>query len=991
MKENEEKYRNFKQIVNAFYSEQMHLLEDQIKQVKESEEKVSLIPHLIYDKTNKLLKIEIFLKKDKQYKIKNIVEFYNRFLSNEEYKYGNNFELVHKKESFDNESLELLDFILEKAEIIKYVNNSITKGYKNYNKKINENFIILIDGSIDKIFDILKNREIVISLNYKEQNIILIEEAPDIKFNIIKDSDKYSLISNIPIQEYTILEGKDFSYILLENKLYRVTKKFQKSIIMIQEMFRLNLTDRINFGKENLPEFFGVIYPRIRKNVQFGDIYDEIKKYIPKELEAKIFLDITNARSIIADVKFCYGEIEINPIDSNQNSEIIRNIFMENEALNLLRKTGFMVDLKNKRFILNNEEKIYEFITKDIFLYREKFKVMTTENFNKTNVRNIHIGGIGVKIENNLIDVDINKLGLEINEIIEILEKYNLKQKYYRLKDGSFINLIGNKEVEFLNDLQVGLGINFNRISDTVIKVPIYRGLYLDNILKKIDNINNLEDIHMKHLVSDIIEKKENGNQANIPISLKGILRDYQIIGFNWLKNIDKYGLGGILADDMGLGKTIQILSIILDYIDKTNKKDRKPSIVICPSSLTLNWKNEIEKFTNNVKVLVISGNIENRKKQIREINKYDIVITSYDLLKRDIEFYNERNYDFRYAIADEAQYIKNSNTQNAKALKKISAETRYALTGTPIENSLAELWSIFDYIMPGYLFSYRKFKENYEIKIIKEKDVETINRLKMLIEPFILRRTKKDVLKELPDKSITILNNEMDEEQENVYKAYLAEAKTELIEDIKINGFENSRIKILALLTRLRQVCCHPGLFIDNYIGESSKLNQCIDILKSGIDAGHKILLFSSYTSMFDIIEDRLKEEKIKYFKLTGQTKVDKRIELVNEFNQNPAIKVFLISLKAGGTGLNLTGADMVIHYDPWWNASAENQATDRAHRIGQKNSVQVYKLITNNSIEEKIYELQQRKNELIDNMLSTQATFINKLSKEEIMNLFK
>ena len=439
----------------------------------------------------------------------------------------------------------------------------------------------------------------------------------------------------------------------------------------------------------------------------------------------------------------------------------------------------------------------------------------------------------------------------------------------------------------------------------------------------------------------------------------------------------------------MGLGKTIQIISVILSYIENC-KENRKPIMVVCPSSLSLNWKAEIEKFASDINALVISGSAQKRKEQINSIPNYDVIITSYDLIKRDIDSYKKVEYEFRYLIADEAQYMKNSNTQNSKSIKQINAKTRFALTGTPIENSLSELWSIFDFIMPGYLFSYRKFKENYEMPIIKEENSELMAKLRMLIEPFILRRTKKQVLTELPDKTVTILNNEMEEEQEKVYLSYLADAKSELNEQIKINGIEKSRMQILSALTRLRQICCHPGLFLDNYKGESSKLNQCIEIVKDAIASGHKILLFSTYTSMFEMIEEKLREENIEYFKLTGQTKVDKRIELVDEFNRNEKIKVFLISLKAGGTGLNLTGADVVIHYDPWWNLAAENQATDRAYRIGQKNNVQVYKLITKNSIEEKIFELQEKKAKLIDDVLDTKTSFISKLSKEDIMKLF-
>ncbi len=446
------------------------------------------------------------------------------------------------------------------------------------------------------------------------------------------------------------------------------------------------------------------------------------------------------------------------------------------------------------------------------------------------------------------------------------------------------------------------------------------------------------------------------------------------------------------------------MLSIIVDYVENNSQdkdlipgqeqiersKNKRASLVVCPSSLTLNWQNEAKKFTKELNTLVIKGNLAEREIQISKIDEYDLIITSYDLLKRDIDLYVEKDYQFRYIIADEAQYLKNSNTQNAKSIKQIKADTRYALTGTPIENSLAELWSIFDFIMPGYLFTYKKFKSMYEMPIVKEENEDIMAKLKMLIEPFVLRRTKKEVLTELPDKTVTILNNEMGEEQKNIYLNYLAQAKQEIAEEIDLNGYERSQMQILSALTRLRQICCHPSLFIENYEGASSKLEQCMEIVQDATKSGHKILLFSGYTSMFEFIEKELKEREIPYFKLTGSTKVEERIELVEEFNQNPEIKIFLISLKAGGTGLNLTGADMVIHYDPWWNASAENQATDRAYRIGQKKNVQVYKLITKNSIEEKIYELQQKKAKLIDNMLSTKTSFISKLSKDEIMNLF-
>ena len=570
------------------------------------------------------------------------------------------------------------------------------------------------------------------------------------------------------------------------------------------------------------------------------------------------------------------------------------------------------------------------------------------------------------------------------------MKKYKLKKRFHRLQSGEFIDLENNKTLDAIEKIADSANISYKELASGEIKMPLYRSMYLDKILRQ-NEIVVKETPEFRNFIDDVDSKQISG-KFELPKKLSATLREYQQVGFEWLKTLDKYGLGGILADDMGLGKTIQVLAVILSYSEEMeNKTGKLPSLVICQSSLALNWQNEAKEFTPTLKTIVISGNSEERKEQISQIQNYDIAITSYDLLKRDIEIYKEKNYIFRYLIADEAQYIKNNTTKNAKAIKEINSITRFALTGTPIENSLSELWSIFDFIMPGYLFSYNKFRTNYEIPIVKENDEASLSKLKNMIEPFVLRRIKKKVLTELPDKTITVLNNEMDGEQLQLYKSYMRIAQDQAREEIAENGVKNSQIKILSLLMRLRQICCHPGLFIENYEGGSKKLTQCMEVIKTAVEGGHKILLFSGYSSMFPYIETELKKLGIKYFKLTGKTKVSDRMDLVNEFNFNEDVKVFLISLKAGGTGLNLIGADMVIHYDPWWNLSAENQATDRTYRIGQKRNVQVYKLITKNSIEEKIYNLQEKKAKLADDMLTTNETFISNLSRDEIMDLFQ
>lgn len=981
-------HRIFKQLINHFYLDIEDLENEKVESTIINEGNIKIYPKLIYNEQNGNIKVEFKIGNKNLYKIKSLPDFFDRMMKEETFKYGANLEFKHIKESFAKEDIDILNFIMKYGEIIKYANES-SNNYGYYARALSDSYILLSNTGMDELFSILKNRYIVMQNQNEESEILFIDNEPDIKFILEeKNEDEYILRPNIDIYSYDIFRGKDYIYFYIDNKMYKCDKKREKDILQILEIYRKNFTQEIDLFKEDLNNLFSIVYPTTKKYINLDKLSEEeIEKYVPKELYVKVYLDYDKNNFVTADIKFIYGDCCFNPLVEN-NIHIPRDVLKESENLEIFRRSGFMLDSANARLILVNDDLIYNFLTNDIETYMQKFEVLVTDNFKQKEVKGPKIVSLGVRVENNLLNIDLTKLDFEPSELVNILNKYKLKKKFYRLKDGSFLELQNNEDLEFMNNITESLDIDYKELQKGTLKLPIYRSLYLDKLLDNLKNVNVHKDEQYKKIIKDIGIDELN-DEISVPKSLNADLRLYQKIGFKWLKSLNEYNLGGILADDMGLGKTVQLLALILDY--KENNKETKPTIVVSPSSLTLNWQSEICKFANNLRVQVIHGSVEDRINQINKINDFDVVITSYDLLKRDIDLYKEKNIEFQYIIADEAQYIKNNNTQNSKAIKEINAKTKFALTGTPIENSLSELWSIFDFIMPGYLFSYRKFKQIYELPIIKENDLFLTNRLKKLISPFILRRIKKDVLTELPDKTITVLNNEMQGEQLDVYMSYLAQAKKEVVVEIKNRGFEASQMKILALLMRLRQICCHPSLFIENYEGESSKLNQCMQITKDAVEGGHKILLFSGYTSMFNILEQELKKEKIEYFKLTGQTKVVERIKLVDEFNQNDNIKVFLISLKAGGTGLNLTGADMVIHYDPWWNISAENQATDRTYRIGQKKNVQVYKLITRNSIEEKIYELQRKKEKLIDNMLSTKETFINKLSKEEIMELFR
>ena len=456
------------------------------------------------------------------------------------------------------------------------------------------------------------------------------------------------------------------------------------------------------------------------------------------------------------------------------------------------------------------------------------------------------------------------------------------------------------------------------------------------------------------------------------------LLRDYQKEGARWMKHLYDIGLNGILADDMGLGKTLQVLCLLECFIPK-----ELPSLIVCPSSLMFNWESEIEKFQVALDAVCVYGTQKERKQKINQ--SHNLYITTYDYLKRDLELYASK--EFMYVILDEAQYIKNPKTKNAKSVKSLTCKHRLALTGTPIENGLSELWSIFDFLLPGYLYSLEYFTHTFGKPIEIEGDEAKQAQLKKMVSPFILRRTKKEVLKDLPDKVEKDLWLDFDKEERKLYLANLALVNEELQAQLKMDNVDS--ILILSMLTKLRQICCEPRMLYSNITKPSTKLEVCVDLVQTLKENNKKVLLFSTFTRIFDWLEAEFHEKGIKYHKLTGATSKEKRKEEVEAF-QNDDSDVFLISLKAGGTGLNLTKASAVIHFDPWWNSSAQSQATDRAYRIGQNQNVIVYQLLMKNSIEEKIYQMQARKQKMSDIFVENNGPKISRMTAEDIKELF-
>ncbi|NCC70945.1 DEAD/DEAH box helicase [bacterium] len=480
------------------------------------------------------------------------------------------------------------------------------------------------------------------------------------------------------------------------------------------------------------------------------------------------------------------------------------------------------------------------------------------------------------------------------------------------------------------------------------------------------------------------LKEKQPISPIQIPEEVENILRNYQKEGIYWLYFIQKYNFGGILADEMGLGKTIQALSILA-----MNKGDNH--IVVCPKSLIYNWENEIKKYFPQMKVLIIDNESDKRKDCIKNAKNYDVSITSYSMLQKDYREYIENNIEYNYMILDEAHYVKNMKTLSAKAVRVVPSKRKLLLTGTPLENNLEELYGTFDLVMPNYLGSMLDFRREFVSKI-ERNNMIALEILQSKIRPFILRRTKKEVLKELPDKQEQIVYNEMTNKQIIIYNEVLNRVKNEVNELIEKQGFDKSRIQVLSALLKLRQICNHPAILDQSFKNEEmicGKHEQFLELLEEVIDSGEKVLVFSQFTSMLDIFQNDLNSKKINFLRLDGSTK--NRQEVVDQFNEDEKVKVFLISLKAGGVGLNLTAASAVFLYDPWWNPMAEQQAIDRAHRIGQKKTVNIYKFITKNSIEEKILKLQERKGNMFENLIAADNGFIKKLEWEDLMELFE
>ena len=881
--------------------------------------------------------------------IKNIETFLNAITHHESIKYGKFFEFVHSEDAFDADSLEILTFIRKAFLRNQILQKGIIKA------------LIIHDDLIDEFYDLLNampSSYCDIAFDKKEYRVPL--EIKESEENYILDFQDYQEFDHVMMTSL-------YMYTLDNDILYRYQfKESEKMMIFIRKL--LEIRGGMYIPQNALMDFYKYILVDIVDDIVLDThLFDDYHQ----ENMINLYGDMTSDDQICLQLEYIYDDGIAYGFDENN-----QHVSKEADLIeNYLRP--YIEDIDDHIVYLQyDHEFAYNFMKEGLPYLSTYCQVYVTDALKSFSTsQSMHIQ-VGVNMSHGLLSMNIESLDIQKDELMDVLKAYKKKRKFYKLKNGKIVSL-ENKEFKELSELTDSLQLKPQDIVNGTVEIPAYRLFELDSMMNTDSHIAYSRGQEFTQWLDDIETSAQN---YVVPPRYKKVLREYQVEGYQWLRLMEHYGFGGILADDMGLGKTLQMIV----YFESLREKGQH--LVVTPASLLLNWQDEIEKFSSNLRVLAIYGQKSVRDELIQTMDQYDVIITSYDYLRRDIDLYE--NKQFYSVVIDEAQYIKNPKTRNAMSVKKLKAKQRFALTGTPIENSLAELWSIFDFLMPHYLYHYSYFLENYEKPIVKNHDEDKQNKLKQMITPFVLRRNKKDVLLELPDKIEQTLYLHFSEEEEKIYLANLVQVNKSLQEKLDIHQL--GRIDILAMLTRLRQLCQDTRLLYDTINEPSSKLKGCMELIHSLKDNNKKILLFSSFTSVLHLIEEQCHREHISYYILDGSTPKEKRKQMVDAF-QKDETTLFLISLKAGGSGLNLTSAQAVIHFDPWWNMSAKNQATDRAHRIGQKESVQVFSLIMKNSIEEKILDLQKQKKNLADTFVEGNEGMISTMSIDDMKALFE
>ena len=895
------------------------------------------------------------------YHIKNLPQFARRIAQNEVAEYGTQLTLRHQRDSFDAASLPLLDFLL--GEMSDRQTQPTLGGAET---------LVLSPAGMDRFFVAMAGNVITLREAGEDTRVLLTDGDPPLTATIKRQGE------GVRIEPAYAAYARGLHTVDVQqgSTLYRTSPDYSRRMTEWLDTCR-RAAGGLYVSPADLGAFCAGVLATVKPHLTLDGDTDALTDYQPRELAVEIYLDAPEEACVTAEVTFVYGEDTVNAYTEN-STLTRRDTLAEMRAKAAIQPHFTAIQPDTGRLVLRgDDDRLFDFITRGVDALRRVGAVYATDAFDSLAVAPPVRLSAGLSLSNDLLEMTLDIGDLPPIELDGIIRGYREKKRFHRLKSGRFIRL----EDGALADLAAmadTLGLTKQELRTGHIHLPKYRALYLEQLLHRRAGIQLSRDEAVRSLSRRLREAGD--TDYPVPDSLQGVLRGYQVTRYRWLRTMEDLGFCGILADEMGLGKTLQVITLMLAA--KQRGAAHTPSLVVCPTSVVLGWEREIARFAPALRVLCVIGDAATRAELLSRATEYDVLVTSYDMLKRDIALYEPMT--FHYHVLDEAQYIKNSTTQNARAVKLVRSRQRFALTGTPMENRLSELWSIFDFLVPGLLFSPAKFRTRFEQPILREGDSRALERLGQMVSPFILRRLKRDVLTELPKKTEQVLPATMDTAQRQVYLATLQELRGQLSGGGRLSG--QSRMTVLAMLTRLRQICCDPRLCCEGYTGESCKLEACVELVRQATDGGHKVLLFSQFTSMLELLRHRLEKEGIAYYLLQGSTPKEERARLVEAFNSDDT-PVFLISLKAGGTGLNLTGADMVIHYDPWWNLSVQNQATDRAYRIGQKNPVQVVRLIARDTVEERILRLQEDKWQLAESVVGTQTVSIERMSAEELL----
>ncbi len=794
------------------------------------------------------------------------------------------------------------------------------------------------------------------------------EEGLPLQFDFSKaDGNGYQLkVKNLE----RMIFFEPYHSVLFEGKMKQLEDHDFKRLSDLKKMLDASGISQIPIPEEQIQFFLEKVAPGLKKLGQVTIAETITKQWMNTPLVAKLYLDRLKNR-LLAGLEFHYENTIINPLENRDlpsGSVVIRDVDKEEEILQIFEDSSFAKT--DGGYYLHNEELEYDFLTYVVPRLQKLVRIYATTAVRNRISRENFRPQVRVRVKRvrtNWLEFKFEMDGIPERQIREVLAALEEKRKYYRLPNGSLLSLQTREFEEIQRFLYSPLAKNKDLASG--LDLPIEQSLQL------LDTVEISDAFKLEESFRQFLDHLHHPGKLEfeVPTSLDPILKEYQKHGFKWMKTLDYYGFGGILADDMGLGKTIQSIAYIVS-VQSDIRKNKQPALVVCPSSLTYNWLSECRKFAPQLKTVVIDGTKAERTQLLKEHTNVDVVIISYPLLRREITWFEKKM--FHTVFFDEAQAFKNPVTQTARAVKKLQSQHRFALTGTPVENALEELWSIFHVVFPELFLGLKEYSKLSRKTIARR------------IRPFLLRRLKEDVLAELPGKMESLESVELFPEQKKLYAAYLAKLRHDTLKHLDKDTIRKNRIRILAGLTRLRQICCHPGLFVDGYQGNSAKFEQLLQIIQESKLSGRRVLIFSQFTKMLELIGRELTVKGMNYFYLDGQTPSEERVNICERFNRGER-DLFLISLKAGGTGLNLMSADTVILYDTWWNPAVEEQAADRAHRMGQKNVVQVIKLVARGTIEEKMNELQDKKRHLIEEIIDSDEKVISTLTEEDIREI--